>query len=336
VTSSSQRLLSLQRQHRDVLRKIGNKQKEVERLRVMVAEAEHQFMERVEPLAARCRTTNEEIWRMFESVLSSQKTKRTRRAVRDVFHALIRHGVLDPVEAEVGAEFEDHGEPDAAESGARAHPGPGLGGHSAAPRGAEPGRDSLKAVFKRLTLAFHPDRTRDAEEKLARTALMQNVTHAYQTGDLAGLLRLEQKSGAAATPASGRDQVAQCLAIQRVLDELRVQLAELKQEARRLERAEALQFFRTEHAGGSKKSFDHLVRSLEAELDELVRIRDFVAAFRDKLLTLDEFMCGPRFQFGGAEFDFDDLLRDSAVEPSELGVRSRRGARRKQSRRRRE
>src|SRR6187551_431612 len=138
-----------------------------QRLLVMVAEAEHQFMERVEPLAARCRTTNEEIWRMFESVLSSQKTKRTRRAVRDVFHALIRHGVLDPVEAEVGAEFEDHGEPDAAESGARAHPGPGLGGHSAAPRGAEPGRDSLKAVFKRLTLAFHPDRTQDAAEKLA-------------------------------------------------------------------------------------------------------------------------------------------------------------------------
>jgi hypothetical protein len=191
-------------------------------------------------------------------------------------------------------------------------------------------------VFKRLTLAFHPDRTQDATEKLARTTLMQNVTHAYQTGDLAGLLRLEQKSGAVGSPALARDQVAQCLAIQQVLDELRVQLAELKQEARRLERAEALQFYLTERAGGSAKSFDHLVRSVEAELDELIRIRDFVAAFRGKLLTLDEFMCGPRFQFGGAEFDFDDLLRDSAVEPSELDARTRRGARRKQGRRRRE
>ena len=169
-------------------------------------------------------------------------------------------------------------------------------------------------MFKRLTLAFHPDRTQDAGEKLARTVLMQNVTHAYQTGDLAGLLRLEQKSGAAGSPAVARDEVAQCLAIQRVLDELRVQLAELKREARRLERAEALEFYATAQAGGSEKSFDRLVRSVEAELDELIRIRDFVAAFRGKLLTLDEFMCGPRFQFGGAEFDFDDLLRDSAVE----------------------
>lgn len=282
----------------------------------------------MEPIAARCRRTNEEIWKMFEALLTSVPTKRGRRAVRGVFEALISQGVLLPVEAENDPEFGgDDGPPP------RDHAQPGDGGYSAAPRGAEPGRESLKAVFKRLTLAFHPDRTQDPKEKLARTELMQSVTHAYQTGDLASLLRLERKSVAPDADASAPGEAAQCLALERVLDELRVQLSELKNEARELERSEALQFLSADVPGQPGKSLDRFLRTVEAELDELTRIRDFVAAFRDKKLTLDEFLCGPVFQFGGAEFDFDDLVRGNVVEASESGGRTRRDRRRKRGRR---
>lgn len=329
VTSPSQRLLSLQRQHHALLRKIGNKQKDVERLKRLVETAQHELHERVEPIAARCRRVNEEIWRMFQALLTSVPTKRGRRSVREVFHALVSQGVLLPMDDEG-----DPGDPDADQGdGARERLRHGRGGYSAAPRGAEPGRDTLKAVFKRLTLALHPDRTQDATEQLARTALMQSVTRAYQTGDLASLLRLEQKSRGPGVPAAAPDEAAQCLALERAIDELRVQLSELKSEARQLERAEALQFFSVDGAGQSGKSLDRFIRTVEAELDELTRIRDFVAAFRDKKLTLDEFLCGPVFQFGGAEFDFDDLLRAQGVEASESDRRDRRATRRKRGRR---
>jgi hypothetical protein len=106
-----------------------------------------------------------------------------------------------------------------------------------------------------------------------------------------------------------------------------VQLSELKNEARQLERAEALQFF--DGAPEQGKSLDRFLRTVEAELDELTRIRDFVEAFRDKRLTLDEFLCGPVFSFGGAEFDFDDLLRAKEVDIAESDRRTRRGPRRK-------
>ena len=304
------------------MRKIATKQKDVTRLKRLVEEAQQELQERVEPIAARCRRLNEEIWGMFEALLSSAPTKRGRRAVREVFHALVSQGVL----LQAGAE-------DDQDDGPRPRPQPGDGGFSAAPRGAESGRDTLKAVFKRLTLAFHPDRTQDANEKLARTSLMQGLTQAYETGDLAGLLRLEQKSKAAGAPASPKDEAAQRLALERVLYELRVQLSELKNETRQLERAEALQFFSADVAGPLGKRLDRFVRTLEAECDELTRIHDFVAAFRDKKLTLDEFLCGPVFQFGGAEFDFDDLLRAQVVDAAEPRGKARRDARRKRGRR---
>lgn len=348
--------MSLQRQHQALLRKIASKQKDVERLKRTVQQAEQQLLERVEPIAARCRRTNEELWNMFEALLASAPTKRARRAVREVFHALISQGVLLPVDAESDAEFGhddnfedgcgDHGDFDDGDhqgpddgrrarnagDSARARPRFDHGGYSAAPRGAEPGRNVLKAVFKRLTLAFHPDRTQDADEKQARTALMQNVTRAYQLGDLASLLRLEKKTAVGSASESAPDQAAQCLALQQTIDELRVQLSELKNEARQLERAEALQFFDA-GAPGQGKSLDRLVRSVEAELDELTRIRDFVEAFREKRLTLDEFLCGPVFHFGGAEFDFDDLLRAQEVEAAASDRKGRRGAPRKRGRR---
>lgn len=335
VSSPSQRLSSLQRQHRTLLQKIASKQKEVERLKQQVEEAERQLHERVEPIAARCRSTNEEIWNMFQALLSSAGTKRARRAVREVFQALVNHGVVLPVEADADPD------PDAGARGARAaddaddpraRQRPDRGGYSAAPRGAEPGRDVLKAVFKRLTLAFHPDRTQDAAEKLARTELMQRVTRAYQVGDLASLLQLERRAPAGGGTASAPEG-AQCLELERAVDELRVQLSELKSETRRLERAEALQFFSVDVAGGSGKTLDRFVRTVEAELEELTRIRDFVAAFRDKELSLDEFLCGPVFEFGGAEFDFDDLVRGDVVEAAEPRGRARRAARRERRKR---
>jgi len=340
VASSSQRLLSLQRQHRTLLSKIASKQKDVERLKRLVEDAQQQLHERVEPIAARCRRANEEIWNMFQALLTSVQTKRGRRAVREVFHALVSQGVIFPVNTEDDADFDAHEDPGPdPRDAAGARPEPGHGGYSAAPRGAEPGRHTLKALFKRLTLAFHPDRTQDPKEKLARTVLMQSVTQAYQTGDLASLLKLERQSAApgpgaptSVPGAAAPDEAAQCLALERVLAELRVQLSELKHDARQLERAEALQFFSADVAGRPGKSLDRFVRTVEAELDELTRIRDFVAAFRDKKLTLDEFLCGPVFQFGGAEFDFDDLLR-GMVEAEESAGRSRRGARRKRGRR---
>jgi len=332
VTTPSQRLLSLQRQHKTLLGKIVSKQKEAERLQSLVDQVERELTQRVEPLAASCRSLNAEIWHMFQALLASAPTKRARRSVREVFDAMLSQGIVLPVEDASDPDSGARAEPDGdADNGS--HAGARRGGYSAAPKGAEPGRESLKALFKRLTVAFHPDRTQDAVEKLERTSVMQAITQAYQTGDLASLLKLERRSQTQTPENPGSDPLGECAALERMIEELRLQFGELKQKARELERHEVFEFCSPSRDDRRYETLDRFVKTVEAELDELTRIRDFVAAFRDKKLTLDEFLCGPLFQFGGAEFDFDDLVRTVAAPPeAERGRATRRRNRNRRSR----
>lgn len=50
---------------------------------------------------------------------------------------------------------------------------------------------SLRAVFRKLASALHPDRETDAAARAAKTALMQQVNQAYARADLLALLELQ-------------------------------------------------------------------------------------------------------------------------------------------------
>ena len=51
---------------------------------------------------------------------------------------------------------------------------------------------SIQAVFRQLASALHPDRELDPEEKIRKTALMQNINVAYQNRDLLKLLEWQR------------------------------------------------------------------------------------------------------------------------------------------------
>lgn len=52
---------------------------------------------------------------------------------------------------------------------------------------------SVRAVYRRLASALHPDRERDATERVAKTAMMQRVNQAYDAKDLLALLTLQRE-----------------------------------------------------------------------------------------------------------------------------------------------
>lgn len=58
---------------------------------------------------------------------------------------------------------------------------------------AEQGFQSMRAVYRKLVSALHPDRESDPEESLRKTALMQQVNLAYDKKDLLALLELQLK-----------------------------------------------------------------------------------------------------------------------------------------------
>jgi hypothetical protein len=54
---------------------------------------------------------------------------------------------------------------------------------------------SLKQIYQRLIANLHPDREQDEQEKIKKTALMQQVSSAYQAQDLIGLIELQIQLG---------------------------------------------------------------------------------------------------------------------------------------------
>ncbi len=50
---------------------------------------------------------------------------------------------------------------------------------------------TVRTLYRELVKAYHPDRELDDVEKIRKTAIMQQVTDAYEKGDLMALLRLQ-------------------------------------------------------------------------------------------------------------------------------------------------
>jgi hypothetical protein len=133
------------------------------------------------------------------------------------------------------------------------------GGHRTAgprePAAAAPA-PSLRAVFRRLVSALHPDREPDPAERARKNELMQRVNQAYETRDLVTLLAL-QREEIDADPALSPDLLAQHN------QTLRAQLQQLQSEVQRIASA-----FRA-LIGDGRVSVAAVDRTLTLELDNL-------------------------------------------------------------------
>jgi hypothetical protein len=114
---------------------------------------------------------------------------------------------------------------------------------------------------------------------------MQDVTRAYEEGDLARLIALEEAwiSGSAAARGSGSNDTARIRELERTNRELRAQAAALARELRAIRRS----------APPSDLEADGLVADVELELERVAVIRDFIRAFRDGRISLAQFLLGP-------------------------------------------
>jgi hypothetical protein len=148
-------------------------------------------------------------------------------------------------------------------------------------------------------------------------------------------MQIEKQWAISSSTETAVDEAASERALERAIAELSTQLGELRKTARELKRSDALQFVPDDQPRRGKSSLDRLVKSIEADLDELVEIRDLVVAFQKREITLAEFLRGPEFEFGGERFDFDDLLTSVLEEAHAPRSRSRnrRGSPRRDGRR---
>jgi hypothetical protein len=194
---------------------------------------------------------------------------------------------------------------------------------ASARRPPESQHGGLRALFRRLVEAFHPDKVQDEDEKAARTEVMKDVTEAYRRGDLARLLELERRRAReVAGEAEEEAQLAagdpeelerRLVALDQSCDELRAQLAELERAVRSVRRsphaAMARELKRASRAGYDLVDLD-VVRELDRAARDLRKMRDALTAFREERITLIDLLSTPALE--GLHED-DDLL-DTVTE----------------------
>jgi hypothetical protein len=167
---------------------------------------------------------------------------------------------------------------------------------------AKPDRDELKKIrqlFLRLAESFHPDKVTDTSEKEYRTEIMKEINLAYQNGDLARLLAIEkqQELEAVIDRDSSDDLTRHCTKVEAENAFLKEQLETLKQKLKHTKKSQQGEitavFQKMTKYGGDPMS--EALREVEAHVKVVEQIHKFVHDFRDRRITIKEFIQGPEF-----------------------------------------
>ena len=299
LAPGAERVLVLGRERDRLVTQVGQKKRLLERCEAEIERAREVLEARLGGLVSERHALDHETHGWFGKLLSPGRlSKRKRKEIRALYLFLQAEEVLsprpldDPKDAanfDAGAAASDDDEwPNAS-----AEREPRMA--ASAPKVAAAGRDALRALFKRLAVALHPDRAQSAEDQERLTQVMKEVTRAYEEQDLARLLEIEQREddkgalGAASTT-SNDERVR---AIEHAITELRRQLRELSKAAKNLRQSDIYQLARALEQGPHEDPIQDLERGVRIELERLRNIRDYARDFAEGKLSWERFMEGP-------------------------------------------
>jgi hypothetical protein len=289
------RLETLQHEHERLLKEITKKRASREVVERDARDAQDALAARVMPLREAFTKTLRELKIIFDALLGadSHLSKRDRARVRRVYAR-----ILPDLAGEGDAESRrpaDSGRAPPFEPGAEREDDGSEAGYSAT-KPDEKKAGVLRALFRKIAVALHPDKVQDPKERDALTGIMKEVTRAYESGDVARLVEIE-RTWLARSPAVDREldvarRVAELLAANK---ELRRQLRTLTAELKELKQSivGAAPARRGARKSSPRTEVDELIGQMERELTELRTIRDFAQSFADGEIGIAEFMLGP-------------------------------------------
>ena len=338
---------ALLRERSRLLKKIALKRQELEQECEIIRSTMQMLMSKMQGLVIERNQLVDEMHRLFHELLAEGRLSRSaRKKVSAVYQIIKESNDFEPLDFDAvarPANPETHGgfsEPEANDTEPAPQPGPAAA--TARHAGGQPGNDSLRGLFRRLTMALHPDRVQHEGEQKRRTDVMKEVTRAYEDGDFARLIEIEQLWMASGhVESGGNDEAAKRAALERTIKELQSQLKAVTSELRFVRASSPLR----ELFGSSRRRrvddqgpIDAMVASANEDLERMRQMRDFVRAFSERKISLAEFMRGPAClrpddfdeAFDFARIALDSLLDDFEVEQANhtKGPRSRRKSKR--------
>ncbi|ELS31423.1 MULTISPECIES: J domain-containing protein [Pseudanabaena] len=294
------RLNFLEKENSKLIKQIETNRTKLNTLNDSIKEVGIQIAQRVAPFRQKILELDEQIHAVFQEILTGRKLgKKSRKDIESVYYHLQLDGVISPKHLPMEEELFENDDDDFENEFDWAH----YRGHSnqqIVEDIPKPDRDELKKIrqlFLRLADSFHPDKVTDEAEKEYRTEIMKEINLAYQDGDLARLLAIEkeQELGAIIDRDSTDDLSRHCAKVEAENRYLKDQLENLKQQlkiTKKTQQGEMTATFKkiTKYGGDP---IGEALREIEDQIAIIEQMHQFVVDFRDRRMTIKEFLKGP-------------------------------------------
>jgi hypothetical protein len=314
-------LEGLEKEHQSLLKQIKKKRTElnnfVEKMRSLATEVFH----RVSPNMQTMAELDAEIHALFAEILNTRKMgKQTQKNIQSLYRSLQMGGIISykPIEEEEEDDddeeldelFEDN---DSQENHQRRRLFWEAEQDSESPTVARTDESrKIRQTFLRLAEIFHPDKVKDNETQMTHTEIMKEINKAYQDGDLARLLEIERKYevGETIDNNSEDDLSRRCRNIEQHNQILKNQYEKLKQELRLAKNTPEGSMV-ADYKKAAKQGIDCIelmLETIQSQTKIVAEIRDFVQDFKDKKITIKEFLAGPESLRSVQEDMMEELL----------------------------
>jgi len=302
LSAIHEQIAALKKDQQWFLKQIQRKRTELKNLVEQMQDISREMFQRCRPVVEEMMERDREIHQLFQEIFTKRKFgKKSRKQIQSVYESLQEDGIISPDEEddEEANSFSDpfaeafaNPEPSAEDEKQETYQQREMSDPPANQR-------KIRDIFLRLASRFHPDKVTDSETQDQYTAIMQEVNQAYQQGDFAKLLEIERKQHEVATLELNEDQESsaekQRSQLTRENELLAQQYEEIKQELRYLRRTPEGAVV-TDYRRATKEGIDPItdvVAEAEEQLKVITEIRDFVRDFRDKKMTIQQFLRGP-------------------------------------------
>jgi hypothetical protein len=323
-------LEGLEKEHQSLLKQIKRKRTElnnfVEKMRSLATEVFH----RVSPNMKTMAELDAEIHALFAEILTTRKMgKQSQKNIQSLYRSLQMGGIISykPIDDQ---EKDDHEEldelfknDDSQENHQRRRQFWEAEGDSESPAvGKTDESRKIRQTFLRLAEIFHPDKVKDNETQITHTEIMKEINKAYQEGDLARLLEIERKYEVGETIDNNNedDLSRKCKTIEHQNQILKNQYEKLKQELRLAKNTPEGSML-ADYKKAAKQGVDSIaliVETMQAQTKIVVDIRDFVQDFKDKKITIKEFLAGPESLRSMQEDMMEELMEKMMEEFGEM------------------
>ncbi|MHC5739959.1 J domain-containing protein [Nostoc sp.] len=321
------RLEFLEKEHQSLLKQIKRKRTELKNFVEQMRSFGTEFLNKATPGFRKMAELDQEIHALFEEIFTTRKfSKQTLKNIQAVYRNLQITGAisLKPNSQQLDTldesfDNEDSQSDFSKETSEQQHQY--WQGQQSVDSGSFVRTDDqrkIRQTFLKLAEIFHPDKARDTETQKFHTEIMKEINKAYQEGDLARLLEIERSQQPLEIIDNNNedDLTCRCRTLEQHNQILLAQYEKLKQELR-LTKNTPEGTMVCDSRKAAKKGIDAMaaiVETMESQINVVFEIRDFVKGFKEKKITIQEFLDGPVSLRSTYESIMEDILEQMLSE----------------------